>query len=150
MSGRGSPRRKLSCSVISGDLDRQAGPDRSRLYAAADPPASGRCPTARGPSVGPRWQSLDRPHVLLSVLSKPLCKSDQGANSWALRPLGGVRPVALEPEGPSNIHVCPLGPVFDGRLGECRRGNGAADSVAGAVPNLRDLYFAVDAVLVRS
>src|SRR6266849_2538075 len=27
-------------------------PDRNPLYAAADPPASGRCPTARGPSVG--------------------------------------------------------------------------------------------------
>src|SRR5206468_170400 len=51
MSGRGSPRRKLSCSVISGDLERQARPDRNPLYAAADPPASGRCPTARGPSV---------------------------------------------------------------------------------------------------
>src|SRR5438445_12838483 len=49
MSGRGSPRRKLSCSVISGDLDRQARPDRNPLYAAADPPASGRCPGGRGP-----------------------------------------------------------------------------------------------------
>src|SRR6266571_4185343 len=29
-------------------------PDRNPLYAAADPPASGRCPTARGPSVRPR------------------------------------------------------------------------------------------------
>src|ERR1700716_2096009 len=27
--------------------------DRNPLYAAADPPASGRCPTARGPSVTP-------------------------------------------------------------------------------------------------
>ena len=27
---------------------------RNPLYAAADPPASGRCPTARGPSVRPR------------------------------------------------------------------------------------------------
>src|SRR5437667_5976201 len=54
MSGRGSPRRKLSCSVISGDLERRARPDRNPLYAAADPPASGRCPTARGPSVRPR------------------------------------------------------------------------------------------------
>src|SRR5438477_12170148 len=51
MSGRGSPSRKLSCSVISGDLERKARPDRNPLNAAADPPASGRCPTARGPSV---------------------------------------------------------------------------------------------------
>src|SRR5438874_10824273 len=50
MSGRGSPRRKLSCSVISGDLEPQVRPDRNPLYPAADPPASGRCPTARGPS----------------------------------------------------------------------------------------------------
>src|SRR5436190_248413 len=51
MSGRGSPRRKLSCSVISGDLERRARPDRNPLYAAADPPASGPSPGAV-PDVG--------------------------------------------------------------------------------------------------
>src|SRR6266700_1395284 len=32
--------------------------DRNPLYAAADPPASGRCPTARGPSGAPAGRSL--------------------------------------------------------------------------------------------
>src|SRR5439155_26692747 len=107
MSGRGSPRRKLSCSVIAGDLERQARPDRNPLYAAADPPASGRCPTARGPSVRPSRDSLDRPHVLFSVLSIALRKSDQGTNSRALRALWSMRSVAPEPEGPGDTHVPP-------------------------------------------
>src|SRR5256714_14708553 len=34
-----------------GARERIPRPDRNPLYAAADPPASGRCPTARGPSV---------------------------------------------------------------------------------------------------
>src|SRR5438477_9833366 len=149
MSGRGSPSRKLSCSVISADLERKARPDRNPLYAAADPPASGRCPTARGPSVGPSRDSLDRPHVLFSALGIALCKSDQRANSGALRSFRGVGPVPLKPERPSDIHVRPLGPLFDGGLEEGRSGDGPSGPSTGAVPDVGHLALDVVAVLVR-
>src|SRR5437763_16160510 len=97
MSGRGSPRRKLSCSVISGDLEPQVRPDRNPLYAAADPRASGRCPTARGPSVGPNPDPLERPRALFSILRTALAKSDHGADG---RPTGAVGSVWREPRTP--------------------------------------------------
>src|SRR5438552_16999702 len=42
--------------------------DRNPLYAAADPPASGRCPTARGPSV-----ASARPLQLLALDQEHSC-----------------------------------------------------------------------------
>src|SRR6266699_6220436 len=131
MSGRGSPRRKLSCSVIAGCPDRYARPDRSPLYAAADPPAFGRCPTGRsaprgpypwGPSVGPSGRFSDRPRVLFSIFGEPLCKGDQGSNGEPLRPLWSVWPIPVEPKSPGDVEVRPLGSVLDSRLEECRRG----------------------------
>src|SRR5437867_5553345 len=53
-------------SLISTEFQRAAsGQLRNPLYAAADPPASGRCPTARGPSELPARYS--RSSKLLQV-----------------------------------------------------------------------------------
>src|SRR5947199_4710745 len=149
MSGRGSPRRKLSCSVISSDLERQARPDRNPLYAAADPPASGRCPTARGPSVGPSRDSLDRPHVLFSVLRIALCKSDQGANGRTLRSFRCVGPVALKPERPSDVQMRPFSPLVHGGFEEGGGGDGASGPSTSAVSDVGHLTLDLVAVLVR-
>ena len=45
--------------ALRGERGNDVGTDRNPLYAAVDPPASGRFPTARGPSVGTacRWLS---------------------------------------------------------------------------------------------
>src|SRR5207237_8582452 len=88
-------------------------PDRNPLYAAADPPAFGRCPTARGPSVGPSRQPSDRPRVLFSVLCQPLGKSNERADRGTLWAFGSMRAIAVEPEGAGDVEVRPLRAVLD-------------------------------------
>src|SRR5258706_15060395 len=57
--------------------------DRNPLYAAAAPPASGRCPPARGPSVG-RAAPRTGPHILPSMKT-----TDRLAEMRAKASLGG-------------------------------------------------------------
>src|SRR5213596_1984281 len=70
-------------SLISTEFQRAAsGQLRNPLYAAADPPASGRCPTARGPSELPARDSrsselLQVSQVVLIKKSDVRCSSSQ-------------------------------------------------------------------------
>src|SRR2546423_6544756 len=91
---------------------------------------------------------VDRSCVLLWLIGVALGQSDERPDGGTLRPLRSVRSVAFEPEGAGDIHVCPFGPVFDGRLEERRGGDSSTCPGACAVSDIGDLSFDVVAVLI--
>src|SRR2546430_17739427 len=76
MADRQASSRAAGVKKDGGNSSPRRQPDRNPLYAAADPPASGRCPTARGPSVGSAARiSAPRQHVPsldMAITQRPL------------------------------------------------------------------------------
>src|SRR5437588_9706674 len=80
-------------TLISTSRLAPSGQLRNPLYAAADPPASGRCPTARGPSELPARDSrsselLQVSQVVLIEESDVRCSSSQHGQTLDAAPEG--------------------------------------------------------------
>src|SRR5438309_9865638 len=149
MSGRGSPSRKLSCSVIERELasTRSARPRAPARWGTGRRPG-GPPPRKEGFGRAEPWWS-DRPFVRLSGLGEALRKGDQRPNSRALRAFWSMRSVAFEPEGAGDIHVRPLGAVLHSGFEEGGGGDGTSGPSTGAVSDVGHLTLDLVAVLVR-